>query len=308
MMAPRPVITLEQDASIEDHAIGQIRAALRDAGAALVRTPGGFSRDRFRALGQALTGGSLHSGYGDLPRIADDPEIYHSTPYPPRQRILWHHEAAHTHEWPIIQLFRCVVAAQSGGATGTADSREVWTRLPAPVAGHLTRHGLRYIRNFRPGLDTDWRTVFQVNDEDELAGVCTQHSIDHGWLPGGTLRTSIVTPATVRVDGRVSFANQILLHHASALPAKVHDALLGTFGEREAFPRHAQFGDGSEIPDELVSEILALYDEIGVRRQWQPGDVIVLDNRITAHSRDSFAGPRQIEVALGAFRPRPRLR
>jgi alpha-ketoglutarate-dependent taurine dioxygenase len=114
-----------------------------------------------------------------------------------------------------------------------------------------------------------------------------------------------VTPATVSIDGRVAFANQILLHHASALPVKVHDALLGMFGEREAFPRHVQFGDGSEIPDALVSEILALYDDIAVRQPWQIDDVMVLDNRMTAHSRDSFLGPRRIEVALGAFHSRP---
>ncbi|NEA73787.1 TauD/TfdA family dioxygenase [Streptomyces sp. SID13588] len=305
----RSTIVLDEGAKSANAAtVHQIRTTLDDAGSVWVRASGGLSRAQFRALGHALTGHALHGTYGDLPRIADDPEIYASTPYPARERILWHHEAAHTHQWPHLQLFRCAVAAESGGATGTADSRRVWARLPADVAERFSRYGLRYIRNYRPHLDADWRDVFQVNDRRELAEVCGRHSIACDWLPDATLRTSLVTPATATVDGRVAFANQILLHHTSALPTKVYEAMRGMFGERDAFPRHVQFGDGTEIPDDLVGAILDLYDEVAVRWRWQSGDVLVLDNRTTAHSRDPYVGSRRIEVALGTFHPRPAAR
>ena len=303
------MVALDGRALITDVAsIEQIRRALSAAGSVLVRASGGLDRAQLRALGQALSDGPLHGSYGELPRIADDPEIYSSTPYPARERILWHHESAHTHEWPHLQLFRCVVPAPCGGVTATADSCRVWAGLPADAAEQFGVLGLRYIRTLRPHFDIDWRDAFQVADERELADVCAQRCIAHEWLPDGALRTSFVTSAIATIDGRPAFANQILLHHASVLPAQVHAALLGMFGDREAFPRHVQFGDGTEIPDELVAMILYLYDEIAVRQPWQVGDILVLDNRRTAHSRDSYLGSRQIEVALGSFYPRPMVR
>jgi alpha-ketoglutarate-dependent taurine dioxygenase len=304
----RPTVTFGSRTSVTDPSIiDEVRTALRDAGAVLVRTRDGLDREQLRALGQALSDRELHGTYGDLPRLADDPEIYASTPYPARERILWHHEAAHTHEWPHVQLFRCVVAPESGGATGTADSRLIWSRLPAQATESFARLGLRYIRNFHAHLDVDWREAFGVADENGLADLCARHSITYVWQPDATLRTSLVTAATCVVDGRTAFANQILLHHPAALPAKVRDAMHGMFGEQSAFPRHVQFGDGSEIPDDLVDMILGLYDEIAVRHPWHTGDVLIVDNRTTAHSRDPYAGPRRVEVALGAFHTRPTL-
>jgi alpha-ketoglutarate-dependent taurine dioxygenase len=35
-----------------------------------------------------------------------------------------------------------------------------------------------------------------------------------------------------------------------------------------------------------------------MRFQWQPGDVILLDNMIKAHARDPFEGQRKILVAM----------
>jgi len=291
--------------ALDEDVLAQVRHELENVGTVLLRAAGGFDRGVLRALGRALSNGSLQGSYGELPHVDGDREIFSSTPYPNRERILWHHEAAHTDEWPHVQLFACAVAAPAGGATGTADSREVWARLPARTATKFATVGLRYIRNFHAHLGVEWRDALQVSDEDELADVCARRHVEHEWRPDGVLRTSFVTAATATADDRVAFANQILLHHPCVLSPRTQDALTGLFGEREAFPRHVQFGDGTEIPDALVGEILTLYDSLAVRTPWRPGDILILDNRTTAHARDPFEGHRQIEVALGTFRPRP---
>src|SRR5271165_4179466 len=41
------------------------------------------------------------------------------------------------------------------------------------------------------------------------------------------------------------------------------------------------------------------YEKNAVRFAWREGDMITLDNMLTAHARDSFVGPRKIVVALG---------
>ncbi len=75
-------------------------------------------------------------------------------------------------------------------------------------------------------------------------------------------------------------------------------ALRGVFREDE-LPRNVYFGDGSPIPDEVVEEVLAVYRRLAVEFTWQEGDVILLDNMLTAHARNPFTGERRIVVAMG---------
>ena len=63
-------------------------------------------------------------------------------------------------------------------------------------------------------------------------------------------------------------------------------------------PRNVYYGDGTPIEDSVISEISATYDQLAMRFQWQPGDVILLDNMIKAHARDPFEGQRKILVAM----------
>ena len=48
-----------------------------------------------------------------------------------------------------------------------------------------------------------------------------------------------------------------------------------------------------------MDHIGELYEANAARFQWRAGDVVTLDNMITAHGRDPFQGPRKIVVALG---------
>jgi len=41
------------------------------------------------------------------------------------------------------------------------------------------------------------------------------------------------------------------------------------------------------------------YEKYAVRFQWRQGDLVTLDNILTAHGRDPYVGPRKIVVALG---------
>jgi len=49
----------------------------------------------------------------------------------------------------------------------------------------------------------------------------------------------------------------------------------------------------------VMDHIGELYEKNAVRFQWREGDMVTLDNMITAHARDPFVGPRKIVVALG---------
>jgi alpha-ketoglutarate-dependent taurine dioxygenase len=49
----------------------------------------------------------------------------------------------------------------------------------------------------------------------------------------------------------------------------------------------------------VMDHIGEIYEKNAVRFQWREGDMVTLDNMITAHARDPFVGPRKIVVALG---------
>lgn len=48
-----------------------------------------------------------------------------------------------------------------------------------------------------------------------------------------------------------------------------------------------------------MDKIGELYERNAIRFQWREGDMVSLDNMLTAHARDPFVGPRKILVGLG---------
>jgi len=64
-------------------------------------------------------------------------------------------------------------------------------------------------------------------------------------------------------------------------------------------PRNVYYGDGTPIPDAVMMHLADVYERASARFVWQRGDMLVLDNMLTAHARDPFEGPRRIVVAMG---------
>jgi hypothetical protein len=67
----------------------------------------------------------------------------------------------------------------------------------------------------------------------------------------------------------------------------------------DELPRHCYYGDGSPIDGSVMRQILDTYRNLEVCFPWQRGDVLLLDNLLTAHARNPFKGKREILVALG---------
>ena len=89
--------------------------------------------------------------------------------------------------------------------------------------------------------------------------------------------------------------HQILVHHCSRLAPATRNLLTHRFRH---LPRDVTWGDGSPIDDGIVDRIEQAYEEVAVEFDWEPGDVLLIDNRLWAHARKPFRGDRQIVVAL----------
>ena len=276
-----------------------INAKLHKHGGILFRGFGLSTAEDFERVAASIYK-EIYSEYGDLPREGVAGKIYTSTPYPEDKAILYHNESSHMNAWPTRISFFCLLAAKEGGCSPIVDCRKVYQQLDSIVRGKFENLGLMYVRNFSEGLDVSWQRFFQTEERAKVEEACQKQGFIPEWYGKDNLRVRQRCRGILRhpVSGELSFFNQVQLHHVHCLDAETRDSLLSIFG-REDLPRHVYYGDGSNIEDSVMDHIGEIYEKNAVRFRWREGDMVTLDNMLTAHARDPFVGPRKIVVALG---------
>lgn len=284
-----------------------IEAALLHYGAILFRNFPLNTPCDFEAFAEAMSP-NLYGAYGDLPKKEEGTNIYRSTPYPEQKMILFHNESSHLASWPRKQWFFCELPSRGGGATPLVDVREIVRRLPQELVTKFEQKSLLYIRTFTEGFDVSWRDFFKTADRAEVEAKCRAAGAEFVWLDGEDLQTRTPCHAIVRhpVTSERVFFNQIQLHHPSSLDEPTRQDLTDLLGA-DRLPRNVLYGDGTPIEDTVMALIGELYEACAVRISWQRGDVIMLDNMLTAHARDPYEGPRKIVVAMGDMMSRREL-
>lgn len=271
-------------------------------GAVLLRGFVGVTAESFEATVRAACGDPLEYVERSSPRHAVHKNVYTSTDHPARERIHLHNEQSYNVVWPLRICFCCLVAPGAGGATPLADCRRVYERVPADIRQRFAdRGGYRYVRNFGQGAGLTWQEAFQTSDPAEVDRYGAANDIEVQWLPDGGLRTSQRRPAAAQHPrtGEWTWFNHITFFHVSTLGEAMAEALLGAFGA-EALPNNTYYGDGTEIESDVMETLRAAYAAEIVEFPWQQGDVLLVDNMVTAHGRAPFEPPRQIVVGMAA--------
>ncbi|MDZ7994279.1 MAG: non-ribosomal peptide synthetase [Nostoc sp. EfeVER01] len=243
---------------------------------------------------------NLFAEYGDLPRTGEGGNVYGSTPYPADKAILFHNESSHLHQWPLKIWFFCVQPAQQGGETPIIDCRKAYRLINPKLRERLEQKQLMYVRHYTNSLDVSWQKFFRTNDKFVVENYCRQAKIDIEWYDNNSLITRQVRPA-LAVHPKTSelvFFNQIQLHHIAYLDEEVRKSLLSTFGEQQ-LPRNVYYGDGTSIENSVIAEINEVYQQSQTSFPWEQGDILMLDNMLTAHGRNPYVGSRKIVVAMG---------
>jgi alpha-ketoglutarate-dependent taurine dioxygenase len=276
-----------------------IETQLLNHGAILFRGFNTNSVPEFEKVANAICP-NLFGEYGDLPREGVSGKVYSSTPYPPDQAILFHNESSHLHRWPLKIWFFCVQPAQQGGETPILDCRKVYEILNPKLRERFEHKQLMYVRNYIEGLDVSWQDFFHTTNKVDVEAYCRQAGIKFEWLENNGLKTYKIRPAVAKhpKTGDLVFFNQLQLHHVSCLDPGVRQSLLSVFGE-DKLPRNVYYGDGTPIEDSVMEEIGAVYREYQISFDWQQGDILMLDNMLTAHGRKAYVGSRKIVVAMG---------
>lgn len=253
----------------------------------------------FRVVMDALSPNVLDYSERSSPRTEISPGIYTSTEYPADQPILLHNEQSYASSWPTRIVFCCEQPPSSGGRTPLADSRRILGRLTSETITKFERLGIRYVRNYLPGISLSWQETFQTQRCEDVEAYCQQADITAEWINDRQLRTYQIRSAVRAhpVTGERSWFNHALFFHVTSLPAEVRDGLLELLPE-EDLPYNTYYGDGSPIEAETLAEIRSAYAAETTSFEWEPGDVLLVENMLTAHGREPFEGPRRILAAM----------
>jgi alpha-ketoglutarate-dependent taurine dioxygenase len=231
-------------------------------------------------------------------------------------KIPLHQEMAYLTKYPAHIVFYCHTAAPVGGETIVGDMRAVTQRLPSGIREKLERHGVMAVRNFAPppapGEQEDiadhpdlrsWQFAFYTDDKAVVEEACREKGMEPIWNADGTLtvRTLMDAFTTHPQTGERLYRNVIHVDPASgfsdALPADRRAKVMKVV-ERQAMPTGYYLGDGSALAGDDRAALQAVFADIETKWQWQSGDIMLLDNLLTAHGRNPFSGPREVQVGL----------
>ncbi|MBL7728750.1 MAG: TauD/TfdA family dioxygenase [Dinghuibacter sp.] len=282
---------------------GKIKELLLLHGAVLFKSFGIDSAEKLEACVNAFPGKSLNYVDGNSPRTRLQDKVYTSTEYPASEFISLHNELSYGKNWPRFLFFCCVTPALKGGSTVLADSRAMLNGLSAEVQEAFRSKGVMYIRNLHGGYGAgnSWQETFETDDRSVVEEYCRQDDIMYEWNSDDSLRLLQKRDGVIRhpESGVEVWFNQADQFHPSTHSADVYEALMEVYeGDPMSMPQYATFGDGDEIPLFMLEEIREAGKKTMVAPEWEKGDLMLVDNILTAHGRMPFEGARKILVSM----------
>jgi alpha-ketoglutarate-dependent taurine dioxygenase len=276
-----------------------LRAVVAEHGSVLVRGLGLRDAVEVGAAFQRLATGLMTEKEAFASRRTYSDGVYSSSKWPPNQPMCMHNELSYTLEFPSLMLFACLAAPTDGGATAVADSPTVLDALPTDLVERFEREGWLLTRSYNDEIGASFAEAFGTEDRGAIESYCRANAIEFEWQPDGGLRTRQRRSAVVRhpVTGRRCWFNQIAFLNEWTMEPEVREFLVDIYGT-DGLPFNTRFGNGDPISEDVVQLLNEVYDANTAREPWQAGDLMLLDNVRTAHSREPFEGAREVLVAM----------
>jgi alpha-ketoglutarate-dependent taurine dioxygenase len=225
--------------------------------------------------------------------------VYSSSAWPAAQTMCMHHELSYAAQFPGLLLFACLRPPTEGGATAVADSAAVLEALPAGLVERFEREGWLLTRTYNDEIGATLTQAFGTADRSGIEAYCRANAVEWAWQPDGSLRTRQHRGAVMNhpVTGRRCWFNQIAFLNEWTMAPEVREFLIEEYGPDD-LPFNTRFGNGDPVPPDVVEQINKVYEAHTLRRPWQTGDLMLVDNIRTAHSREAYVGPRDVVVAM----------
>jgi alpha-ketoglutarate-dependent taurine dioxygenase len=276
-----------------------LRAVVAEHGSVLVRGLGLGGQAESEAVFRRLADGLMTEKESFASRRTYSDGVYSSSKWPPNQQMCMHHELSYTLEFPGLMLFACLTAPTTGGATALADAPTVLHALPTELVERFLREGWLLTRSYNDEIGASIADAFGTDDRGAVESYCRAAAIEFEWQPDGGLRTRQRRSAVVRhpVTGRACWFNQIAFLNEWTLASEIREYLVDVYAP-DGLPFNTRYGDGAPIGEDTVRLLNDVYQSHTVREAWQAGDLMLVDNVRTAHSREPYEGPREVLVAM----------
>ncbi|MEV6655195.1 TauD/TfdA family dioxygenase [Streptomyces sp. NPDC051219] len=276
-----------------------LRTLVTEHGAVLIRGLHLRDADQAGAVFHPLAPALMTDKEAFAARQAYSDGVYSSAQWPPKQPMCMHHELSYTLEFPGLMLFARLTAPTTGGATAIADAPTILEALPPELAERFEREGWLLTRSYNDEIGASVAEAFGTDDRTAVEDYCRANAIEFAWQPDGALRTCQRRSAVVRhpITGRRCWFNQIAFLNEWTIAPEVREYLIDVYGP-DGLPCNTRYGDGDPIGEDTVQLLNQVYEDHTAREPWQAGDLMLVDNIRTAHSREAFEGEREVLVAM----------
>lgn len=232
-------------------------------------------------------------------RINKTERVFTANEAPSEVEIFLHHEMAQTPNYPSKLVFFCEHPSDTGGSTPLCQSNHLLKRLQDNIPqliDELESKGVRYTNvmpasaDLASGQGRSWQNTLGSICKASAETRLQQLNYTWEWLKDDNLKvTTPVLPATRMIgDGRKVFFNQLIA------------AYRGWKDSRNQGSKKIQFGDGSEISEELMDTVCELAENITHDHFWAKGDLLLVDNFLVMHGRRPFVGTRKVLASLAS--------
>ena len=306
----------------------ELRAHVVQHGAVHIRGLDAGDPQRFERAVRGFTEDLKRDYLGTSPRDAVADYVFHASELPGFYPIPQHIEMSFTNHPPTWIFFGCTIAPERFGETPVTDFRAVARDLDAGTRTRFEHRGIKVIRNYGPPGQTNrdlwqlkpWHQMFGTTDHGAVEARCAEEGFEPTWRPDGGLRLiSFHKPFQRHAEtGEEVWFNHTQVFHLSAAYGEYKRiarlrpsattlavaafARLSTRIKRattavEDHAMHATHADGSEISSADMENVRDAIWKNTTRVPWRVGDVLIVDNRSTAHGRMPYKGPREVIVS-----------
>ncbi|GLW71409.1 hypothetical protein Kpho02_37080 [Kitasatospora phosalacinea] len=184
---------------------------------------------------------------------------------------------------PDLTWFLCEKAASSGSQTTVCDGYRVWDGISERARELFAAQDIVYTRSVE---EAKWK-AFVVHQLEGRKSVEEITFDDITALTAGQRGSDI----TLNEDGSISYSYRVGAAHPTLFGTRLAwaNSIFGPSYNYE--PPKITFADGSDLPQWLLDELLALTEEVTEDLEWQDGDIALIDNTRVMHGRRAILDP-----------------
>ncbi|MBV1917294.1 MAG: TauD/TfdA family dioxygenase [Sphingomonadaceae bacterium] len=262
--------------------------------------------ERFEPYSKGYSGGTSD-------RKAIKGQAMEATRTPPHVYIQLHQEMSYMPSNPRALAFYCKQPSATGGETVLCDMRGLLEEIPQDLRRKFEEYGAEYVRNLR-SADVDdfrarpelrhpsWQYRFETDDRDDVSSQLAERGAQCDWHDDGSLTFCTRTPAiTVHPQtGDRLYFNQLnsQIQNTYTIGEEREALLQEHYDDTLNRPFAVRFGNGDPFTDEEYLIVHEIFEARKIVFPWQAGDIMLLENKLTAHGRHPFTGERDVQVMI----------